>query len=337
MMRKAIFSALGLLISSFSYASDDVSSYIVNGSSASTTTFTSFASLFYDSIEYNGVYGSSSFCGATMLTDQYVLTAAHCIFDGEGNPNYEYMLFTVVGQTDDESDFPDSVETVRASEFYYYSSFSDSSSDLWADDIAIIKLESSLNISGTVNRASDETYRDASNTFIAVGHGKTDSSTNGTELLQAQVNFVEKDTCKAAFTDGDQLTDKQICFSGDYDASTGLYNGVCSGDSGGPVYYSDGSTYTQVGITSFGPTTCGTGTVTGVFTEITDYSSWIDSVISGSETPNYIATDAKRQAYIDSDSSLYSSSSSGGSMGFGVLLGCAGLLFARRLTRIKQQ
>jgi secreted trypsin-like serine protease len=327
MMRKAIFSALGLLIASTTYASDGISSYIVNGSTASVTTFTSFASLFYDSIEYNGTYGANSFCGATMLTNQYVLTAAHCIFDGEGNPNYEYMLFTVVGQTDDESDFPDNVDTVRASEFYYYNSFSDSESDLWANDIAIIKLASPLNILGIVNRPANEAYRSASNTFIAVGHGKTDSSTNGTELLQAQINYVDNDTCKAAFTDGDKLTDTQICFSGNSSTSTTLYSGVCSGDSGGPVYYSDGSTYTQVGITSFGPSTCGTGTITSVFTEISDYSSWIDSVISGGKTPNYTATDAKRAAFIASGSS---SSSSGGSLGVGTLLSGAALLLWRR-------
>jgi secreted trypsin-like serine protease len=326
MMRKAIFSTLGLLIASTTYASDDISSYIVNGSTASVTTFTSFASLFYDSIEYNGTYGANSFCGATMLTNQYVLTAAHCIFDGEGNPNYEYMLFTVVGQTDDESDFPDNVDTVRASEFYYYNSFSDSESDLWANDIAIIKLASPLNVAGTVNRPASEAYRSVSNSFIAVGHGKTDSSTNGVALLQTAVNYVDNGTCQTDLA-GSALTSKQICFSGNSSASTSLYSGVCSGDSGGPVYYSDGSTYTQVGITSFGPSTCGTGTITSVFTEISDYSSWIDSVISGGKTPNYTATDAKRAAFIASGSS---SSSSGGSLGVGTLLSGAALLLWRR-------
>ncbi|MEZ9465113.1 trypsin-like serine protease, partial [Vibrio splendidus] len=102
-------------------------------------------------------------------------------------------------------------------------------------------------------------------------------------------------------------------------ATSGLYGGTCQGDSGGPVYWKDGADYRQVGITSFGPDTCGgNSTVTYVFTEIQDYEAWIDSVIAGTETAKFVSTDAKRTAYVNAHTST-GSGSSGGSVSFGLL------------------
>ncbi|MEI8633156.1 trypsin-like serine protease [Vibrio sp. PP-XX7] len=46
-------------------------------------------------------------------------------------------------------------------------------SDLWENDIAIIKLASPLNLSSYVTRpaSNQNDYRDASNTFVTIGHG----------------------------------------------------------------------------------------------------------------------------------------------------------------------
>ena len=98
--------------------------------------------------------------------------------------------------------------------------------------------------------------------------------------------------------------------------ASGLYGGTCQGDSGGPVYWLDGADYRQVGITSFGPETCGgSSDVTSVFTEIYDYKDWIDSVVAGNETPKFVSTNAKRAAYINS----LTPSGSGGSVSYGLL------------------
>ena len=99
------------------------------------------------------------------------------------------------------------------------------------------------------------------------------------------------------------------------------------------MYWKDGADYRQVGITSFGPDTCGgiTSTVTSsVFTEIQDYEAWIDSVIAGTETAKFVSTDAKRTAYVNAHTST-GSGSSGGSVSFG-LLGMLMLLAGLRST-----
>jgi secreted trypsin-like serine protease len=347
-LKRYLLSLLATLSFITPATASDVTTYIVNGSDTSLTTHPDFASLFFDSIEYNGLYGGP-FCGATVLSDTFILTAAHCIFDGD-EPYEYYMLFTTVGQIDDVSDFPNSVETVRASKFYYYSSFSGSDSDLWANDIAIIELESSLNILGTVTTPSDESYRDTSYDFVTIGLGKTDDDddTSDNTLLSADMTYVDNSVCKTALGSSysSSFTDKQICFEGaDKTTTTDLVAGVCSGDSGGPIYYDDGSTYTQVGITSFGPSDCGSEDVTSYYTEVVDYIDWIEGVMDGSydttTTTVYTATDAKREAYLassssdSSDSESYfisstSSSSGGGINVFGLLFLAASLLVRRR-------
>ncbi|MFS1947935.1 S1 family peptidase [Vibrio lentus] len=296
-----------------------VTPYIVNGSDATVAEFPSMASLFIDRIDYDGVYSTGPYCGATILNPTHILTAAHCIYGNE-----EGQLFTtVVPQIEDTSQFPNgNIQKARVSEVYYRSDYSNALSDLLRNDVAILKLESALNIDSVndiVKRPSSDGYRSSSEVFTAVGHGDTRTGFDGTTLLQkANLNYVDNATCKTVFAAGDELTENQICFVGDV-AASGLYGGTCQGDSGGPVYWKDGSIYRQVGITSFGPETCGgSSRVTSVFTEIYDYEAWIDSVIAGTETAQFVSTDAKRTAYVNARTSS-GSGSSGGSVSFGLL------------------
>lgn len=301
-----------------------VTPYIVNGSDASVSDFPSMASLFIDRIDYDGVYSTGAYCGATILDPTHILTAAHCIYGNE-----EGQLFTtVVPQLEDTSEFPNgNIQKSRVVEVYYRSDYSDNLSDLLRNDVAVLKLESALNIDSVndvVKRPSDDSYRIGVNDFVAVGHGNTESDFDATTILQkAPLNYVDNSTCASAFIDGSALTDNQLCFIGDYSVFTRLYGGTCQGDSGGPVYWKDGADYRQVGITSFGPETCGGGSitsgvkVTSVFTELLDYEAWIDSVVAGNETPKFVSTDAKRTAYVNARNS--SGSSSGGGVSFGLL------------------
>lgn len=334
-VRKAVLGLLAPLIYTSSVMATEntvestpdvgVTPYIVNGSNASVTDFPSMASLFIDRIEYDGVYSTGPYCGATILDPTHILTAAHCIYGDENA-----QLFTViVPQLEDTSQFPNNiVQKARVSEVYYRSDYSNALSDLLRNDVAILKLESALNIDSVndiVKRPDDETYRSSLEAFTAVGHGDTESGVDATTLLQkASLNYVDNSTCAAAFFSGSNLTDNQICFIGDYSVFSSLYGGTCQGDSGGPVYWKDGTDYKQVGITSFGPEKCGGGditegvTVTSVFTEIYDYKDWIDSVMAGTETAKFVSTDAKRTAYAGTSAST-GSGSSGGSVSFGLL------------------
>ncbi len=305
------------------YAAEDYQAYIVNGTDASVTTFSSYAGLFVDLIDYNNTYYEGSYCGATILDDTHILTAAHCVYRTDHSSNL-YSLFTVVvPQIQTESDFPENViEQQRVSKIYYPNNYDD---DTLNNDLAILELESALTTISTSDYATlpsvttgvDTDYRNTDEVFYAVGHGNTSEGVDDEDSLQkALLTYVENSSCNY-----NNMTDTKLCMEGEVSTSNGLEASTCQGDSGGPLYWYNSTQYVQVGLTSYGPSSkCGDATysATSVFTEVYDYKSWIESVLAGNETAKFTATEEMREAYIDSldaDDDSSSDSDGGGSLG----------------------
>ena len=201
----------------------------------------------------------------------------------------------------------------RALEFYFPSDYIDSGAVLWPNDIAVIKLESPLpsvpDYTYLLNTTINNSFS-ASDTYIAIGHGQIAGNVSGgTILQQTNLDYVSLNDCRSQFG---LVTDKQICFGG---AQSGGYrNSTCNGDSGGPVYIESGSQYIQIGITSFGPGSCGDAslTVTSVFTDVYDYIGWINQVINGQEAPKYYVTTVNGQRTLVSNIITANSNSDSG-------------------------
>ncbi len=334
MKKKAAILSTLLGVCSYASAAEDYTAYIVNGSDANVTTFSSYVALFVDLIEYNNTYYAGSYCGGTILDSTHILTAAHCVYSTDPD-NSLYSLFTVVvPNLQYESYYPYSItEKKRVSKIYYRDDYDSSTLN---NDLAILKLESALTTvdSGDYATRPDtgSDYRTTSESFYAVGHGNTKTGSDDADSLQkASLNYVANSSCNYS-----NMTDTKLCMEGDVNATNGLETSTCQGDSGGPLYWYYGSSYVQVGVTSYGPATfCGDASysATSVFTEIYDYEDWIDSVIAGTETAKYVATDVKRQSYvdsIDSDSTSSSSDSGGGSLGLLTLFIASLAIIARR-------
>ncbi|OAJ93475.1 S1 family peptidase [Vibrio bivalvicida] len=289
----------------------DVNPYIVNGSPANVSSFPSFASLYFNNGSQYGNY-----CGATVINSQYILTAAHCIYQD----NNQNLHTWVVPQLTDLSQYPNgSYQSARAKEFYFPDDYVDSTAQGLPNDIAIIKLETPLNISDyqyLLNTTENDTYaqNNGSNSFKAIGHGLIEGNVSSSGvLLETSLELKNKSVCGT--------TDKQLCFDG---AQSGSYkNSTCNGDSGGPVYTWDGSKYVQIGITSYGPTKCGDPAqpATSVFTETYDYNGWINSVISGGQSPKYYVSTATNgsRSFVDTTVQTSAGGGGGGSLGFAFL------------------
>lgn len=188
----------------------EISPYIVNGTNANVANYPSFASLAIYISPYQ--YSSGTYCGATVLNSRYILTAAHCIY---GN-SYTMLYTVVVPQLEDESQFPNgNVQLARAAEFYYPDNYVDSSAVYWPNDIAIIKLESDLNVSnfvGVLNSSINNSY-DENGTYKAIGHGYVNGNVaGGTRLLETTLTFVPFATCSAYY--GANLGPGHVCFTG---------------------------------------------------------------------------------------------------------------------------
>ena len=329
-MRKLILAST-LLMSVYGHSAE-ISPYIVNGNNADISNYPSYASLHYE--DTNGNY-SDSFCGATIINNEFILTAAHCLVDDQSRLNQ----LRVAPQLDDETNYRSNFYP-RAQAVYFPSTYVNSASELWPDDIAIIRLETRLsvgNMYGKLNFAQNGQTLLGS-VFRAIGHGYTEPNVEGgSKLLETELNLVSNAGCKLSLNSSVQnkLTDKQLCFDG---PSNGSYkNSTCNGDSGGPVYWDSGSGYIQVGITSFGLDQCGltTATFTSVFTDVYDYHAWIDDVLRFSETPSYeLRVQNGQRVLIDhtlaAATIVSSTNDSGGSLSVISLLGLLFISYIRK-------
>ncbi len=316
----------------FSVHSAEMTPYIVNGTDTSTSVYPSFSSIYTYANFDDGTYLYGKRCGATILDASYILTAAHCV-SNQDTDEFNRLFTIVLPQLDDEASFDTSAEIAATtkywvSDIYVHSGYNDQE---FENDIAILKLETPLSVPSSAYAqfvANESQYRgESGDVFSAVGHGRTTTYSDDTTVLQeANLSLVNNADCGY----GGTAPATQLCMEGEVVNS--LEKATCSGDSGGPLYWTSGTQY-QVGITSYGPSTsyggCGSTSVnaaTSVFTEVVDYASWIDDIKNGITTnatvysPSETQRNYYRQNYTVSNDVLVqqtttsSSSSSGGSV-----------------------
>ncbi|NOH31746.1 S1 family peptidase [Vibrio mediterranei] len=362
-MRNILFWGLALS-SAFYYSGTSfakelaVSPQIVNGNDASIANYPSYARLVAWIDKNNNSYTYRKYCGASIIDAQYILTAAHCVYIKNTVGEIDILFTYVYPQLLNESESnlqSTSTSKIRVSEVFIHSGY-DSSTFL--NDVAVLKLDSPLTYFPLVgsyianfpaindDAASSGGYRETGhkNNFTAVGHGNSSTGIDDTDTLQfTNLTYVPNYLCNYK-----DRTDKNLCMEGDISFSASamesLEAGTCQGDSGGPLYWDDSGTQKLVGVTSFGPATkCGEPSIshgaTSVFSEVLDFTSWINDAVNGSVQATYVFTEAERQSYRDgnytykytSPNHIQSSSTSGGgTTPLWALISLAGLVFVRK-------
>ncbi|XP_053674102.1 trypsin-like [Anopheles nili] len=241
---------------------EPINERIVGGTPVEGNGFSWMAALYYDN-----KFG----CGGSLISDRYVITAAHC------TTKPDRALFRVqFGVHDRSKPTGSSIErSVKRILTNWYNAFNNN------NDIALLELTYPVAISDNVMpiclpRAS-ETYEGSRGVVTGWGRTKTGGGLSGT-LQQTEVPILTNRECRRAGYWAFQITGKMIC--------AGLLEGgkdSCQGDSGGPLQVLNKKTnhYELVGVVSWGRA-CAQKNFPGVYTRVSQYLNWINRNIKDS-------------------------------------------------------
>lgn len=209
-------------------------------------------------------------CGANIITDRYLLTAAHCML---AIPLQTLGVLVGDWNISTGADTPFAA-LYRAQTVYVHPKFN---AEKQLNDIAIVKTEKKILFSLKVNPVClpfrFTTYNFSGQNVTLLGWGQLFFSGPMSETLQkVDVDVVNNTYCQEKLP-SNTITNLQICtYSPGKDA--------CQSDSGGPLLWNDpiSDRLQQIGVVSYGYA-CATKRP-GVHTRVTSYLPWIISKTS---------------------------------------------------------
>nr|ADM35108.1 serine protease 41 [Mamestra configurata] len=235
---------------------------VVGGSVAPNNAHPYFAGLL---ISLVGITGGNSVCGASLLSANRLVTAAHCWFDGR---NQGWQVVVVLG-TNQLFSGGTRITTTNVVMHPQYNANNIN------NDIAMIRLPSNVGFSNSIRSIALPTGVDLWQTFagnwaVVAGFGRTSDNQSGASSVISHVNVqvVNEIDCQAIYSP-QFVTHSTICTSG----RGGV--GACIGDSGGPLILNRSGTPILIGVVSFvSAAGCQAG-LPSAYARVTSFNSWI--------------------------------------------------------------
>ena len=216
--------------------------------------------------------GGYAFCGASIINEYWILTAAHCM-SGQSANNTSVRVGT-------STSYAQGGDTYDVAQIITHENYSSTTN---GNDIALLRLENPIEFSNTVSPVlviCDQQVQlgvqDPGEMSWITGWGEDEGTANNPNQLQVvgvpittQSNYggISSDMIMAGYS------------SGGYDS--------CQGDSGGPmvVLADDGQTYMQVGVVSWG-SGCAEPNYPGVYARVSYFIDWICDNTNGDVCAN---------------------------------------------------